>query len=186
MANRHNHDLKKTRQDKDMTKSTKRQSANTKTKKRIRHTNNTMIKKRKRQPANSVTKKGSDLDTMFVVDKLEAIPNVRNIKHPIYRDILEMETDINHPGFTRLSLVAKSDRNSCIDVVCNCLPGTCTSELMHMSVNVFHDIYKQYYENFCLHDPCISNKSLTVDHAYCISTAQLNSMGCPSSMAMTA
>lgn len=58
---------------------------------------------------------GSDRDVMYVVneiDHIDVIQNVRNIKQPKPRTIftLLMETNTNHPGFTKLRLIAA--RNS--------------------------------------------------------------------------
>ncbi|CAC5377588.1 unnamed protein product [Mytilus coruscus] len=50
---------------------------------------------------------GSDQDIMFVRNDTDIVQNVRNIKHPVHRNTFVMETDIDHPGFTRLKCVAK-------------------------------------------------------------------------------
>ncbi|XP_052059533.1 uncharacterized protein LOC127700154 [Mytilus californianus] len=118
----------------------------------------------------------SDIDTMYVINKLELIQNVRNINHPINRDILVMETDIDHPGFTRIRLVAQSDRNSFFRVLCDgCPPNTWYGNL-YISVNHILDFYLQFYERderVCIHGPCISNLSKTVDNTYCIRSKHL-------------
>ncbi|CAC5377587.1 unnamed protein product [Mytilus coruscus] len=49
---------------------------------------------------------GSDIDIMYLRNDTDVIQNVRNIKHPLQCTKLAMETDIDHPGFTRLRLVA--------------------------------------------------------------------------------
>ncbi|VDI07353.1 Hypothetical predicted protein [Mytilus galloprovincialis] len=118
---------------------------------------------------------GSDVDTMFEVNIFEAVQNVRNIKHPIERDIFEMETDNNHPGFTRLRLVAKTDRTSYtyVDCNCTCLLGTCCGKSTYFHVTDFLNFFKAPYRRFCLHGPCISNESLTRDHAYCVRSKHL-------------
>lgn len=54
----------------------------------------------------------SDIDTMHVINNIDLIKDERNIKHPINRDILVMETAIDHPGFTRIRIIAQTDRNS--------------------------------------------------------------------------
>ncbi|CAC5377870.1 unnamed protein product [Mytilus coruscus] len=47
---------------------------------------------------------GSDVDIMYVNNRYNVIRGVRNIKYPIHRTSLVMETDIDHPGFTKLRL----------------------------------------------------------------------------------
>ncbi|CAC5406621.1 unnamed protein product [Mytilus coruscus] len=118
----------------------------------------------------------SDIDTMYVINKLELIQNVRNTKHPINRDILVMETDIDHPGFTRIRLLAQTDRNSFFRVECDCLPNTHCGKLRYLSVNQILGFYMQFYghdQRACIHGPCISNLSKTVDNVYCIRSKYL-------------
>ncbi|XP_063408304.1 uncharacterized protein LOC134691674 [Mytilus trossulus] len=47
---------------------------------------------------------GSDLDIMYVLNDLEVIRNVKNVKYPVQSTTFFMETDIAHPGFARFIL----------------------------------------------------------------------------------
>ncbi|VDI77921.1 Hypothetical predicted protein [Mytilus galloprovincialis] len=114
----------------------------------------------------------SDIDTMYVINQLELVQDERNIKHPINRDVLVMETDNDHPGFTRIRLVAQTDRNSLFSVQCFCPPNTCSSKF-YLSVNDILEFYMEIYEHVCIHGPCISNISKTEDIAYCIRSKHL-------------
>ncbi|CAC5373584.1 unnamed protein product [Mytilus coruscus] len=49
---------------------------------------------------------GSDIDIMYVNNCIDVILNASNIKHPIHRTTLVMETAIGHPGFVRLKCKA--------------------------------------------------------------------------------
>ncbi|VDI57544.1 Hypothetical predicted protein [Mytilus galloprovincialis] len=53
---------------------------------------------------------GSDEDKMFVDDVVNVTQIERNIKHPVQRTEVFMETDTDHPGFTRLRLIAAGKR----------------------------------------------------------------------------
>lgn len=49
---------------------------------------------------------GSDMDVMFLLENVDVIQNVRDIKHPVKNTTLLMETDNDHPGFVRLRLIS--------------------------------------------------------------------------------
>ncbi|CAC5371463.1 unnamed protein product [Mytilus coruscus] len=48
---------------------------------------------------------GSDIDIMIVLEKANVLQNIRDIKHPTPLFTLVMETETNHPGFTRLKSI---------------------------------------------------------------------------------
>ncbi|VDI20825.1 Hypothetical predicted protein [Mytilus galloprovincialis] len=52
---------------------------------------------------------GSDMDILFVIEELDVIQDVMNMKHPVQRTTMVMETDNDHPGFSRHRLIAESD-----------------------------------------------------------------------------
>ncbi|XP_071138543.1 uncharacterized protein [Mytilus edulis] len=62
---------------------------------------------------------GSDIDIMYVVHEFEVVQNARNIKHPIKHSICVLETDVDHPGFTRLIAVKTNDVKKCSRQQCN-------------------------------------------------------------------
>ncbi|CAC5383823.1 pepT [Mytilus coruscus] len=53
--------------------------------------------------------KGSDRDIMRVIEDVDIIRDVRNVKHSVQRTTLVVETDNDQLGFTRLRLVAGGD-----------------------------------------------------------------------------
>ncbi|XP_063438539.1 uncharacterized protein LOC134719478 [Mytilus trossulus] len=116
----------------------------------------------------------SDIDTMHVLNNIDLIKDERNIKHPINSDIAVMETAIDHPGFTRIRIIAQTDRNSWFNVKCNCPPKTCRGA--YFSVDDFLGYYIQRYgygKRVSIHGPCISNLSRTEDEAFCIRSKYL-------------
>lgn len=52
---------------------------------------------------------GSDIDMMCVIKDLDVIWDVRNIKQPVKRTTPLIETDNDHPGFSRLRLIPGGD-----------------------------------------------------------------------------
>ncbi|CAC5382324.1 unnamed protein product [Mytilus coruscus] len=70
---------------------------------------------------------GSDIDRMHVIRNIDVIQNENNIKQPIHRTTVVMESDIDHPGFTRLRLIARGHGIS-FHVQCHCCPGQCTGK----------------------------------------------------------
>ncbi|VDI82457.1 Hypothetical predicted protein [Mytilus galloprovincialis] len=97
---------------------------------------------------------GSDIDIMYVIRNIYVIQNAFNssIKQPKNRIEFVMETDIDHPGFTRLK------RNS-----------------KYLPVNNFLNIFKTNNCNVPLysHGPCLSTRELTVDIAFCLRSKYL-------------
>ncbi|VDI14242.1 Hypothetical predicted protein [Mytilus galloprovincialis] len=57
---------------------------------------------------------GSDEDKMFVDEVVNVTKIERNIKHPVQRTEVFMETDTDHPGFTRLRLIAAGKRKDAV------------------------------------------------------------------------
>ncbi|XP_052074932.1 uncharacterized protein LOC127712500 [Mytilus californianus] len=115
---------------------------------------------------------GSDKDVMYVENYFDVIRSISNIKYPIHRTTLVMETDIDHPGFTRLRCRA-ADVN--VQKKCQCNLGTCTSKGWYLSVNNFLDSYKNltYNTPLSMHGPCLSNRGNSFDIAYCLRSKYL-------------
>ncbi|XP_071144080.1 uncharacterized protein [Mytilus edulis] len=110
---------------------------------------------------------GSDLDIMFVDDVVNVTRIERNIKHPIQRNEFVMETDTDHPGFTRLRLVAGGKKM-------NFLSNECivnTQSGIYLSTTNFVNHMKQL--SYPIHGPCISDTNLTLDMAFCLRSKYL-------------
>ncbi|XP_052085377.1 uncharacterized protein LOC127723014 [Mytilus californianus] len=115
---------------------------------------------------------GSDFDKMFVLNQIEVIRNVRQFKPQIYRTTYVMETDFDHPGFTRLKIVAEQGcrfpliQSACVESI---------GKGWYASVNLFLDSFKQRYKNVPIfsHGPCLSDQRQTIDHAYCLRSKYL-------------
>ncbi|VDI62995.1 Hypothetical predicted protein [Mytilus galloprovincialis] len=78
--------------------------------------------------------RGSDIDIMYVINDVDVIRDVKNIKHQTQRTTLVMETDNEYPGFTRLRLLAGGERESYFT------PPDCfevTRKGLYVSVNKF-------------------------------------------------
>lgn len=112
---------------------------------------------------------GSDLDMMLVMETMNVIRNVRNIKHSTANIILLMETVIDHPGFSKLRLLLT--RNQEYDFI----PSECfqrTNEGILMSVYGLPNILKEEYRSTGIqtytHGPCLSDKNQCVDVAFCL------------------
>ncbi|CAC5371213.1 unnamed protein product [Mytilus coruscus] len=105
---------------------------------------------------------GSDLDIMSLMNDVNVIQNVRNIKHPIQSTTLVMETDIDHPGFTRLRLIAAGE------VELKYFEST--RKGLYLSLNGFWSYIHQSspHINLCSHGPCLSDKNQFADLAVCL------------------
>ena len=103
----------------------------------------------------------SDLDIMIVIGNVDVLQNERNIKYPIHCTTLIMETDIDHPGFTRLRTVAANVGESIVVLGAD--------EKHYVSVNSFIDSHKKMCKiPFSLHGPCLSDEEQTHDFAFCL------------------
>ncbi|OPL33414.1 hypothetical protein AM593_08161, partial [Mytilus galloprovincialis] len=115
---------------------------------------------------------GSDIDVMFV----DAVVNVtrieRNIKHPVQRTEVFMETDTDHPGFTTLKFVTVGKRANKF-LSNECIVNTHTGQ--YLSTTNFINYIKQGTQdhNFSTHGPCLSDKDQTMDMAFCLRSKYL-------------
>ncbi|CAC5408590.1 unnamed protein product [Mytilus coruscus] len=118
---------------------------------------------------------GSDMDAMYVMTNCTVIHNVKDIKNPNDRNMLVMETDLDHPGFARLRKVSAHNIVSLRKQRGRCSPSTYTGTELYLSIQAFLDSIMRCYTNMqpCIHGPCISNKDQTVDFAYCIRSKYL-------------
>ncbi|XP_052074167.1 uncharacterized protein LOC127712040 [Mytilus californianus] len=118
---------------------------------------------------------------MYVITNVDVVQNERNIKHPI-RKTFVMETDVDHPGFTRLRVLANEKGEIVRETCPDCPPGTCTVKRSYVSVNRFLDYFKQLFSQVpetVLHGPCFSNLRNTVDYAYCLRSKYLPHIAIP-------
>ncbi|CAC5415355.1 unnamed protein product [Mytilus coruscus] len=115
---------------------------------------------------------GSDRDVMYVINNVDVIQNTRNIKQPLQRPTLVMETDTDYPGFTRLKLIAGEVDESLL------IPSVSfgdTSKCFYLSADSFLNSIQQLYLNMplSLHGPCISDQEETLDIAFCLRSTVL-------------
>ncbi|XP_063443284.1 uncharacterized protein LOC134723654 [Mytilus trossulus] len=110
---------------------------------------------------------GSDRDVMHVINTVDVIQNTRNIKPSSERPTLVMETDSDHPGFTKLKLVTgEFDESLLIPSIS--FGDTC--KCFYLSSDSFVNSSRQLYLNMplSLHGPCISDQDETFDIAFCL------------------
>ncbi|XP_052086501.1 uncharacterized protein LOC127723808 [Mytilus californianus] len=108
---------------------------------------------------------GSDQDVMFVKYNVRVLRNIRNIKHPIRYTTLVMESDTDHPGFTKLRLLAEDDVES-RGLTSKCVESTRNGA--YLSVNGFIDEASKAIPDTYLHSPCLSTEDQAVDIAICL------------------
>lgn len=77
---------------------------------------------------------GSDKDIMYIIKGVDVIRDVRNIKHPLQLPTLLMEPDNDHPGFSRLRLIAEIEEENEF-LTYNLFESTETG--LYLSVNEF-------------------------------------------------
>ncbi|CAC5366524.1 unnamed protein product [Mytilus coruscus] len=105
---------------------------------------------------------GSDMDIMYVDKTADVIHNVRNIKHPLQCTTMVMESDIYHPGFTRLKCVAEKKGESFFVPL--------EGKRLYASFDHFVDSHKHSISNISLtlHGPCLSDSDHSMDFALCL------------------
>ncbi|XP_063408186.1 uncharacterized protein LOC134691551 [Mytilus trossulus] len=115
--------------------------------------------------AEGIDLQGSDIDIMCVIKSLDVVQDERNIKHPVQRKTLLMETDTDHPGFCRLRLIAGGDGTN----------NSMTYEYVeskgfYLSVNeLVCNINKMVPEyKLSPHGPCLSDQFQIYDFAFCL------------------
>ncbi|VDI28087.1 Hypothetical predicted protein [Mytilus galloprovincialis] len=115
---------------------------------------------------------GSDMDIMFLINKVDVIRDLRNMRHPVQRKTLVMETDTDHPGFCRLRLIAVGDGANAI-LTYECFEST--SKGLCLSVDKFISNVKKIapQQRLSTHGPCLSNQQGTIDFAYCLRSKYL-------------
>ncbi|XP_071144232.1 uncharacterized protein [Mytilus edulis] len=115
---------------------------------------------------------GSDIDVMCVDDGVNVIQIKRNIKYPVQRTRVFMETDTDHPGFTRLRLVAGGKRANYF-VSNECIVNTQTGQYLSTTNFVNHIKQINPQNTFSTHGPCLSNTNQTIDIASCLRSKYL-------------
>ncbi|XP_071143313.1 uncharacterized protein [Mytilus edulis] len=115
---------------------------------------------------------GSDVDIMIVDEVVNVTQIERNIKHPVQRTEVFMETGTDYPGLTRLRLIAAGKRAN--EVVSNeCIVNTQTGHYLSTTNFVNYLKQKRQENNFSIHGPCLSNTNQTVDIAFCLRSKYL-------------
>ncbi|VDH98321.1 Hypothetical predicted protein [Mytilus galloprovincialis] len=110
---------------------------------------------------------------MFVDEVVNVTQIERNIKHPVQRTEVFMETDTDYPGFTRLRLIAAGERAN--PYVSN-ESILYTQTGLYLSTTNFVNFIKQFYnirQNVLTHGPCLSDQNQTVDIAFCLRSKYL-------------
>ncbi|CAC5386006.1 unnamed protein product [Mytilus coruscus] len=105
---------------------------------------------------------GSESDVMYLIKTVDVIQNVQNIKHPIHHTTLVMESDNDHPGFTRLRLIAESEDDTLIII----------SEFCESTTN-------GEYVSISSHGPCLSDTDQNIDVAICLRSKSLPHIAIP-------
>ncbi|XP_063406946.1 uncharacterized protein LOC134690806 [Mytilus trossulus] len=115
---------------------------------------------------------GSDMDIMVLIENVDVIRDVRNIKHPVQITTLLMENNNDHPGFTRLRLIAGGNGESFF-IQNKCFQST--RQGLYLSVNLFVNNINRSIPNMKLssHGPCLSDDDQSVDIAYCLRSKYL-------------
>ncbi|XP_071142582.1 uncharacterized protein [Mytilus edulis] len=115
---------------------------------------------------------GSDIDVMYVIEEADAIRDVRNIKHSVQQTTLLMENDNDHPGFTRVRLIAGGDGESFF-IQPECFESTIQG--LYLAVNSFVNNINKKIPNVKLssHGPCLSDYDQSVDIAFCLRSKYL-------------
>ena len=106
---------------------------------------------------------------MNVLNNIDVIQNTTNVKQHCQRTTLVMETDFDHPGFTKLKLVTGEVNES---LLVQDASFRDTSKCFYFSVIGFVDVIQHLLldTNIDLpaHGPCVSNKGQTLDIAFCL------------------
>ncbi|CAC5373832.1 unnamed protein product [Mytilus coruscus] len=115
---------------------------------------------------------GSDFDMMYVIKDVDVIRDVRNIKHPLQRTTLLMETDTDHPGFSRLRLIAGGDGENDF-ITYEYFESTRNG--LYLSVNEFVGNINKMIPQHQLspHGPCLSDQGQIIDYAFCLRSKYL-------------
>ncbi|CAC5397482.1 unnamed protein product [Mytilus coruscus] len=121
---------------------------------------------------------GSDIDIMIVLNQAVVIRNVRDTKYvkqteqhykhphdPKQQTIFVMETDNDHPGFTRLRLIAAGET---IPITSENFEST--TKGLYLSVNGFLNSMKkmQLHHHLIPHGPCLTFSDQSRDLAFCL------------------
>ncbi|XP_076084554.1 uncharacterized protein LOC143055301 [Mytilus galloprovincialis] len=109
---------------------------------------------------------------MFIINDVDIIQGLRNIKHPVQRTTLVMETDTDHPGFCRLQLIGGGDARN---VFLTYKYFESTSKGIYLSVNKFvNNLHKMIrHLKLSQHGPCLSDQGENLDIAVCLRSEYL-------------
>jgi hypothetical protein len=112
--------------------------------------------------------RGSDIDTMFVLNNVQIIQNVQHINRSVRCTILLLEDDMEFPGFSKLKLIAEDDdeyiyRYFTPECFVETINGLFLSNISLFRKIIEHDINNKSF----VHGPCLSDKHEIEDVAPC-------------------
>lgn len=110
---------------------------------------------------------GSDVEVLYFLKNVNVVQSLQNIKHPIQHTTLEMESDNDHPGFTRLRLIA--DRKDEYNInISKCCESTINGR--YLSVKAFlHNIKAFSFSSFpSAHGHCLPLTDQVFDTRICL------------------
>ncbi|CAC5390047.1 unnamed protein product [Mytilus coruscus] len=115
---------------------------------------------------------GSDLDVMFLINDVDVIQSVWCMRHSIRKTTVVMESDNDHPGFTRLRLVAGGEDDSGI-LTSECFESTTNG--LYFSAEEFLNTIKQKLvgHQVHVHGPSLTNTNQNFDFAFCLRSKSL-------------
>lgn len=108
---------------------------------------------------------GSDTDIMFIIEDVDVKKDASNIENPVQRATFVMEPDNDHPGFTRLRLIAGKDKES---QFINSETFESITTNVYLSPKKFISNIHQHLPELSLHGPCLSDEDQNWDFAFCI------------------
>lgn len=109
---------------------------------------------------------------MHIIQGVDVIRDIRNIKHPIQLTTFVMEPDKGHPGFNRLRLIAESEEENEF-ITYNLFESTETG--LYLSVNEYLNSAhkKMSHYQFVSHGPCLTDKDQHTDTVVCLHSKSL-------------
>ena len=110
---------------------------------------------------------GSDMDIMLIYNIVQVIQNVKHMDCSTRFSTLQMEYDIEFPGFSRLKLIAEGDHEYTFTST-ECVVETINGIFLSNSSFIRRLIEGIVYLRNSVHGPCLSDKDGTLDIACCV------------------
>ncbi|VDI71242.1 Hypothetical predicted protein [Mytilus galloprovincialis] len=115
---------------------------------------------------------GNDIDIMYVIEDIEVIRDVRNIKHPVQRTLLVMEADNDHPGFAGLRLIPEVHIDSCF-IPTKSIKYTRKGSYLSTYQFVCNIIKIVPHLKLSPHGPSLTDKDQFLDFVFCLRSKYL-------------